>query len=384
MGFPGYKRPDGGAGVRNHVVVMSSVSCVNGVVNAIGRALPEVKTIVHTEGCGRGLEDVKISSRTLIGLARNPNVYGTIVVGLGCEFIKASSIAAGAASSGKPLEQLVAQELGGSRKTAAAGIELAARMLAEAARQERVECGFDLLCVGLECGGSDALSGITANPLVGAAADWLVEQGATVILSETTEMIGAENVLCRRAASPELAEKILATIQKQRRLTQDLLGPLASLVISPGNMDGGLSSISEKSLGCVVKGGTTTVREVVDYANRPAGKGLVIMDAPGSDIFQLTGMAAGGATLVLFTTGRGTPAGFPIVPVIKIASNSDLYRAMEDDMDVDAGRLLEGVTLAEAGGELVELLRRVAAGELTKAESNRQDVLSIHTVGPAF
>jgi len=225
---------------------------------------------------------------------------------------------------------------------------------------------------------------VTANPLVGAAADWLVGQGGTVILSETTEMIGAEHVLARRASSPAIADEILRLVQAQRKFVKESLGPLADLVISPGNIEGGLSNIMEKSLGCIIKGGTSPGMEVLPYGVAPTRKGLVIMDTPGSDIFSLTGMAAAGAQIMLFTTGRGSPAGFPLAPVIKIASNSDLYQRMEDDMDVDAGRLLEGVSMADAARELVELIGRVAEGEPTKAEVNLQDCLSIHTVGAAF
>jgi altronate dehydratase large subunit len=323
MGFMGYKRPDGSCGVRNHVAVMSSVACANGVVAAIGREVPGVKAVTHTEGCGRGLADIGISKQTLVGLGKNPNVAAVLVVGLGCEFIKAPDVAQGIEECGKPVESLVIQEKGGSRKTTASGIEIVRDMLHRAEVIEREECGWDGLCVGLECGGSDALSGVTANPLVGAAANWLVEQGATVILSETTEMIGTENLLSRRAATPELGEKIVDLIKKQRKQTEDILGPLANIVISPGNIEGGLSNITEKSLGCVIKGGTSPINEIVEYSFAPTKKGLVIMDTPGSDIFSLTGMAAGGSQLMIFTTGRGTPAGFPIVPVIKVASNSE-------------------------------------------------------------
>jgi altronate dehydratase large subunit len=384
MGFLGYRRPDGRCGVRNHVVVMSSVSCVNGVVNAVARALPEVKPVTHPEGCGRGLSDVEITQRTLAGLCRNPNVASVLIVGLGCEFLKAGSLADLVRSSGKPVETLVVQEQGGSRKTTAKAVEIAAAMLDAARSQGREPCGWEELVLGLECGGSDALSGVTANPLVGAAADWLVGQGGTVILSETTEMIGAEHVLARRASSPAIADEILRLVQAQRKFVKESLGPLADLVISPGNIEGGLSNIMEKSLGCIIKGGTSPVMEVLPYGVAPTCKGLVIMDTPGSDIFSLTGMAAAGAQIMLFTTGRGSPAGFPLAPVIKIASNSDLYQRMEDDMDVDAGRLLEGVSMADAARELVELIGRVAEGEPTKAEVNLQDCLSIHTVGAAF
>jgi altronate dehydratase large subunit len=384
MGFMGYKRPDGACGVRNHVVIMSSVSCANGVVIAIGRELPEVKTITHTEGCGRGLADIEISKRTLVGLGKNPNVAGVVVVGLGCEFITAPDLAANISFSGKPVETLIIQKMGGSRKATAAGIEIARKMLVTAKAQKREECPWESLVIGLECGGSDALSGITANPLTGKAADWLIEKSGTVMLSETTEMIGTEHALARRAANPEMAEKIVALIEKQKKQTRDLLGPLADSVITPGNMEGGLTNIEEKSMGCVIKGGTSPLKEIVEYGQTPREKGLVIMDTPGSDIFSLTGMASGGAQVIIFTTGRGTPAGFPIVPVIKVASNSEIFLSMEDDMDINAGRLLEGVTMDQAGAELIALLQRVAGGEETKAEINKQDCLSIYTVGPAF
>ena len=384
MGFMGYKRRDGKCGVRNHVMVLSSVSCANGVVNAIGRQVPEVKTVTHPEGCGRGIADVEITTRTVTGLCKNPNVAAVLIIGLGCEFMKAPDLAGQMEGSGKPVQSLVIQELGGTKKTTARGVEVARNMLAEAGLVEREECGWDRLVVGLECGGSDALSGVTANPLVGVAADWLVEQGGTVILSETTEMIGTEEVLSKRAASPEIREKVCGLIMDHRKFVKDALGPFASMVISPGNVEGGLSNITEKSLGCIIKGGTSPVREVIDYGAEPSTRGLVIMDTPGSDVFSLTGMAAGGAQIMIFTTGRGSPVGFPIVPVVKVASNSEMFNRMEDDMDVNAGRLLEGVNIRDAGDDLVDLIKRVAEGEQPKAEINRQDSLSIHTVGPAF
>jgi altronate dehydratase large subunit len=384
MGFLGYKRPDGKCGVRNHVMVLASVSCANGVVNAIGRELPEVKAVTHPEGCGRGIADVEITGRTVAGLCNNPNVASILIVGLGCEFMKAPQLAEQAQASGKRVESLVIQEQGGTRKTTAKGIEIARNMLTEADSLIREDCGWDKLVLGLECGGSDALSGVTANPLVGVAADWLVAQGGTVILSETTEMIGTEEVLRKRAATPEIGEKLYGMIKDHTAFVKEALGPFASMVISPGNMEGGLTNITEKSLGCIIKGGTSPVVEVVAYGVEPSAGGLVLMDTPGSDIFSLTGMAAGGAQILLFTTGRGSPVGFPIAPVVKIASNSELFNMMEDDMDLNAGRLLEGVSIADAGKELVDLIKRVAEGEQPKAEANLQDCLSIHTVGPAF
>jgi altronate dehydratase large subunit len=384
MGFIGYRRPDGRCGVRNHVVVLSSVSCANGVVSAIGREVPEIKPITHPEGCGRGIADVEITTRTVTGLCRNPNVAAVLIVGLGCEFMRAPQLAEQVRAAGKPVETLVIQEQGGTKKTTAKGLEIARSMLAKAGSIQREPCSWDRFVLGLECGGSDALSGVTANPLVGVAADWVVAQGGTVILSETTEMIGTEEILSKRAATPEVGKKLYGLIKEHTKFVKEALGPFAGMVISPGNIEGGLSNITEKSLGCIIKGGTTPVNEVIDYGAEPSARGLVIMDTPGSDIFSLTGMAAAGAQIMLFTTGRGSPVGFPIVPVIKVASNSELFRTMEDDMDVNAGGLLEGVSIQKAGDELVDLIRRVAEGEQPKAEINRQDCLSIHTVGPAF
>ncbi len=384
MDFWGYRRKSGAVGTRNHVLVMSSVSCANGVVQAIGRELPEVKIITHTEGCGRATADVLIAKRILAGLGRNPNVAAVLLVGLGCESIKADGLAEAIGEVDKPVETLVIQEAGGSVKATAAGIGIARQMLDQAGQQRREACPLSELTVGMECGGSDALSGLTANCLVGAVADWLVAEGATVILSETTEMIGTETILAKRSADPRLASEIVDLIQGQRRRTEELFGERAGMVISPGNMAGGLSTITEKSMGCIVKGGATPIQELVAYGQTPSKKGLVLMDTPGSDIFSLTGMAAGGSQLMLFTTGRGTPAGFPTVPVVKIASNSRLYANMTDDMDLDAGTLIEGRALADAREELIGVVLAVAAGEPTKAERNRQEMVAIHTTGPAF
>jgi altronate dehydratase large subunit len=197
-------------------------------------------------------------------------------------------------------------------------------------------------------------------------------------------MIGTENLLSQRGATDEVSRKIVELIAKQRKLAEETLGPFADLTISPGNIQGGLSSIQEKSLGCIIKGGTSPIGEVLDYGDRVTRKGLAIMDTPGSDIFSVTGMVAGGAQIIVFTTGRGTPVGFPIAPVIKIASNSELFRMMNEDMDMNAGRILEGESIEEAGAELIDLMKKVANGDMTKAEVNRQDVVSVHTVGPAF
>lgn len=383
MGFMGYPRADGRVGVRNHVVVMSSVSCVNAVVEHIGRALPEVKTVTHTEGCGRGPSDVSVTLRTLANVAAHPNVAGVLLVGLGCEVIKAELIASQVGED-KRVEWIGIQQSGGSPKTVTRGVEVARKLLEEAAENERREFGFEHLTLAMECGGSDAFSGLTANPSVGFVADWLVEEGGSVILSEITEFLGTEPIVAERCANDEVRQKLLELLEQQKETVKRNLGPLGHTVIAPGNRAGGLSSIQEKSLGCIKKGGSSRIQEVLDYAEPPSTKGLCVMNTPGSDIFSITGMIAGGAQIVLFTTGRGSPAGSPIAPVVKVASNTRLFEWMPDDMDFDAGRIVAGMGLEECGTELVELVKRVAGGEPTAPERTETELFAIHTVGPAF
>ncbi len=383
MEFSGYRRKDGRVGVRNHVLVMSSVSCANGVVEAIGRALPEVIVITHSYGCGYGPEDINVSLRTLSGILNNPNVGAALVVGLGCEVLTAGLLTQSVGH--KPVKTLVIQESGGSAATTEKGIEIAKTYLHVLERQQREDVPVSELIVGLECGGSDAFSGISANPAVGAAADRFVREGATVILSETTEMIGTAHILKRRCATPELGKQVEKLVNDHEQHVRRSLGELAGMVISPGNMDGGISSITEKSLGCIMKGGTTPINQVVEYAVRPSASGMVIMDTPGYDIDSMAGMAAGGAQIIIFTTGRGSIAGFPAVPVIKVASNTRTYTNMSGDMDVNAGSIVDGEkTIDDVGREIFDVCMNVARGETTCAEKNRTAVFNYLKQGPTF
>ncbi len=383
MEFLGYKREDGKIGVRNHVIVLSSVSCANGVVEAIGRALPEVVTVTHAYGCGYGPEDVGVSHRTMAGLLNNPNVGAALVIGLGCETMNSEFLTQ--AVQGKPVEALVIQEDGGSAATTEKGIEIARGFLKRLDAQKREPAPVSELIVGLECGGSDAFSGVTANPAVGAAADRFVGEGGAVILAETTEMIGTAHILKRRCATPELGEQVERLVNDHEKHVRASLGDLAGMVIAPGNIDGGLSSITEKSLGCIMKGGTTPINEYIEYAGRPSKGGLIIMDTPGYDIDSMAGMAAGGAQIMLFTTGRGSTAGFPAVPVVKIASNSRTYNNMPGDMDVNAGVIIDqGKSIDDVGGEIFELSLEVAEGRQTCAEINKSAVFNYLKQGPTF
>jgi len=383
MEFKGYARKDGRFGIRNHVLVVSSVACANPVVEAIGRALPDVVPVTHGYGCGVGPEDHFTSLRVLGGLVDNPNVGAALIVGLGCEVLKPEALEDEA--KGKPIERLVIQEDGGTAATTEKGIAIAERMLGELAAQKRVSVPAHALTVGLQCGGSDALSGIGANPAVGVASDRFVADGATVILAETTEMIGTKHILKRRGVDQEVGERVEQLVSDQEKLVRDELKDLAGLVIAPGNIEGGLSSIAEKSLGCITKGGTTPIKEVLGYAERPTVPGLVIMDTPGYDIESMSAMAAAGAQMILFTTGMGSPTGCPAVPVIKISSNSRIFESMPGDLDLNAGSVVDGEkTVDEVGEEIFGYAMEVAAGHTTCAENNRFATFGYVKKGPSL
>ncbi len=366
--FDGYPRSNGSVGVRNHVLVLSTVGCANGAVTRIAREVPGVVPITHSGGCGTGMLDARLAVRTLAGMGTNPNVHSVLVIGLGCEAAMPALVAMMIAESGKPVEHLIVQERGVAA-TAAMGVEIARGMLEESARAEKAEAGLSSLVVGLECGGSDAFSGVSANPAVGVAADMLVEHGATVILSETTEMIGADHILAGRAKTPQVADDVLRIVKQTEVVARQLFGD--ERILAPGNIEGGLTTIEEKSLGCICKGGSSPINEVIDYAEQPTQKGLVVMDTPGYDIESDTGMAAGGAQIIVFTTGRGTPAGCPGVPVIKVVSNSATFGRMGDDIDINAGRILDGdASVEEVGREIFQCVVETANGAETKAERN--------------
>ncbi len=307
-----------------------------------------------------------------------------ILIGLGCELSNTKNLSPLIKGAAKPIEIFNVQEDGGSLQTAKKGVAAARRMLAGIRNQPRVPISWDNLLVAMECGGSDAMSGVTANVAMGAVADWLVEKGATVIFGENTEMIGTAHVLTRRAKNEQVARQIEEMIDRAEKLTKDVMGNLSSRVISPGNMDGGMSTIAEKSMGCIVKGGTTAINQVVDYGEIPTEKGLILQDGPGYDGDSMAGLAASGSQLMFFSTGRGTPAGFPALPVIKVASNSRIYQAMNDDMDINAGSLVEGKPLGELRADMIDLMIRVIKGEKTKAEANGMDVFTFMTVHPPF
>ncbi|MCI1667819.1 MAG: UxaA family hydrolase [Olsenella sp.] len=366
----GYRRPDGRFGVRNYVLVLSSVGCANHVVDLIAKDIPGAVPLRNAKGCGQLGRSAQMMSRCLVNLSQNPNVYGTVVVGLGCETMRPHELAERMRSlSDKPVYDITIQEEGGSSAAVERGRALVKDLVANAANATTSEMDLGDLVLGTNCGGSDATSGIAANPTIGFVSDSVVDAGGTVYLGETTELIGTEHILARRAATPEVHDDILRLVGT---LENDLVASgvdVRGANPSPGNMRGGLSTLEEKALGGISKGGTSKIQQVIEYGARPSRKGLIIMDTPGYDIESVSGMVAGGAQVVIFSSGRGTPTGCALAPVIKVTGNDETYSSMGENIDFDAsGVITRGESVREAGGRLLSLLERVCSGEKTVAE----------------
>ncbi|HHT69926.1 MAG TPA: UxaA family hydrolase [Firmicutes bacterium] len=377
----GYRNADGSAGIRNHVVVLPMVICANSVVQQIEKRVPEVIAIPHTHGCTLDPRSNQEMTDVLGGIGSNPNVSAIILVALGCESVIMDDVAKIIARTKKPVETLVIQQLGGTKKTIAKGVQIARALLRDANKRERQPIPYSELIVGTECGGSDAYSGLSANPAVGVASDIHVDHGGTVILSEITEFLGAEMILADRCASPEVRDKLLDLVAWTEQSLASL-GSSSVADITPGNLKGGLTTIEEKSLGCIKKGGSRAVQEVVGYGERPTKRGLVVMDTPGHDIESMTGMAAGGAHLIVFTTGRGTPTGTPICPVIKVSSNTTCYLNMQDNIDLDAGLVLTKKETLDTMGQIIhDEMIQVASGKRTKAELSENREFALRRYG---
>ncbi len=383
--FQGIRRPDGRIATRNYIGILTSVNCsahVAGVVADMFRRNPftgddpladypnvdGVVALTHKTGCGMTQDEpLRLLRRTLAGYARHPNFSHVIVLGLGCEVNQIGGLMQEQRLAGR-LKAMDIQTMGGSRKTVAAGVAFVKDVLAEANHITRETVPASELTVALQCGGSDGYSGVSANPALGAASDLLVRHGGTVILSETPETYGAEHLLTRRAVSREVGEKLVALMHWWEEYTKRENAEMNANP-SPGNKAGGLTTILEKSLGAMAKAGSTNLVDVVQYAEEVKARGFVFMDTPGYDPVAATGQVAGGANLVCFTTGRGSVFGCKPAPSIKLATNTPMFKHIEDDMDVNCGTVLDGEeTVQQCGQRIFELMLRVASGEPTKSE----------------
>ena len=384
--FNGIRRPDGRVATRNYIGILTSVNCsahVAGLVADVFKRNPftghdpladypnvdGVVALTHKTGCGMTqLEPLTVLRRTLGGYARHVNFSHVIILGLGCEMNQIGGFLEEQRLAGR-LRALDIQDVGGSRKTVEKAVAFVREVLAESNNVKREPCPASELTVALQCGGSDGYSGVSANPALGAASDLLVRHGGSVILSETPETYGAEHLLTRRAVSPEVGEKLVALMRWWEDYTTRNGAEMDSNP-SPGNKAGGLTTILEKSLGAMAKAGSTNLVDVVGYAEPVTKKGFTFMDTPGFDPVAATGQVAGGANLVCFTTGRGSVFGCKPSPSIKLATNTPMYRRMEDDMDVNCGTILDGdETVQQCGQRIFDLILRVASGEQTKSEA---------------
>ena len=382
--FMGYRRADGSAATRNYVALCATVNCSATVVRHIADhfnrsgaldAYPNIDGVIalaHGTGCGMAAsgESYDTLQRVLWGHATHPNVGAALFIGLGCEVMQVGRMRQAFGASGEErFHGLTIQETGGTRKTIAAAIDAIAELLPAANAVERVAIPLSELVVGLQCGGSDGLSGITANPALGAATDMLVRQGGTALLSETPEIYGAEQLLVRRAESRDVGERLIERIRWWENYTAINGGSMDNNP-SPGNKAGGLTTILEKSLGAAAKGGTLALADVLLYAEKVRKRGFVFMDLPGYDPVSATGQIAAGAQLVVFTTGRGSAFGSKPAPTIKLATNSAMYRQLEEDMDLDCGDIVEaGVSIEEKGRQIVAKMVEVASGKPSKSEA---------------
>ncbi|QGU94791.1 altronate dehydratase [Clostridium bovifaecis] len=371
MKLYGYRRENGKVGIRNHVLILPASVCASEVSARIAGHVNGAISVPNQHGCCQVGGDLDLTIQIVKNLGKNPNVASVLVVGLGCEGVPAKEVAEEIRKdTGKRVECLIIQECGGTIKTEAEGVRIASEMAREAAKLKKEEIDITEITLAIECGGSDTTSGLASNPAVGYASDKLVSLGGTSIFSETTEFIGAEHILARRAVTKEVGDKILEIVANCENKANTMGVDMRGGQPTPGNIQGGLTTIEEKSLGCIYKGGTAPIDGVLDYAEIPANKGLYVMDTPGQDIESITGMVAGGATIVVFTTGRGTPTGNPLAPVIKVTGNPDTFIKMNDNMDINAGTIIDGTkTVQEVGEEIFSEMLEVVNGKQTKAES---------------
>ena len=383
----GYRRPDGSVGSRNYVGIIPAVTCANDVANAICREVQGTVTFLHHQGCCQLPPDLDRVTETLISLGKSPNLGAVLIVSLGCEGTDHARMYEELKATGKPVEIIHIQELGGVSKAVREGTDIARRLVMQISGQLREPADISEVIMSIKCGGSDTTSGMASNCVIGYVADKLVDLGATVIFGETTEFIGGEHLLARRAVNEDVAKDIYRIVDEMETRAKSIDCDMRRGQPTPGNIAGGLSSIEEKSLGAIVKSGTRPIQGVLDYPEHvTTQKGLWIKDTPGREPEILTGMAATGAQFMCFSTGRGAPQGFPCMPVIKICGNPNTFENMKDDMDLNAGLILTGdKTIEEVGEEALAKLLRVLNGEMTKNEAIQYFTsLDIFCLGPVI
>ena len=371
MKFMGYRRSDGRVGIRNHVLLLPTCACGSESCRIAASQVRGAVNIIFNTGCSDAAANTAMSQKVLTGFALNPNVYGVVIIGLGCETVPHKELREKIEKlTDKPVVSFGIQEEGGTLKTIEKAVRAARNMAADAGMVQKEACDISELLMGIECGGSDATSGIGSNPAVGELSDLLVDLGASTMMSETVEIIGGEHVLAKRAATPAIHNQIIKICKEYEEHVGKEGQDCRAGQPTPGNKAGGLSTLDEKSLGCIKKGGTRPIVEVLEQAARPTKKGALLMDTAGYDISSVTSMVAGGCSAIIFTTGRGTPTGNAIVPVIKVTANKVTFIKMEDNMDFDLSGIIDGdKTIKESGKELLEELIQICNGKMTKAEA---------------
>lgn len=385
--FMGYVRADGQVGCRNHVAVIPSVTCAGDVASAIVRQVTGTVGFFHHQGCCQLPPDLDRVTETLISLGCSPNVGAALIVSLGCEGTDTERLYEIIRATGKPVEIIRIQELGGVSAAIKAGIDAAQELVMEISGMQRQAVDISRVTMSIKCGASDTTSGMASNCVIGYVADKLVDLGATVVFGETTEFLGGEHLLARRAVTLEVGQKILDIVDRMEKRARSLGCDMRKGQPTPGNIAGGLSSIEEKSLGAIVKSGTRPIQGVLEYPERIGErKGLWIKDTPGREPEILTGMAATGAQFMLFSTGRGAPQGFPTMPVLKICGNPNTYERMQHDMDLNAGRIITGErSIEEVGEEAYAAVLALLSGRQTKNETlGYHSSIDIYTLGPVI
>lgn len=386
MDFTGYRRNDGRIGTRNYVGILSAVVCANEVVESIHHQVRGTAMFMHHQGCCQTPVDISRVNDVLTGLGKNPNLASVLLVSLGCESTALEDVADAIAASGKRVEKIVIQEIGGAVNSIAKGSLLAQEMVQEASKIEKEPFPVSEIVLGLKCGSSDTTQGLSATPALGIASDLIVEHGGTSILGEVTEFIGAEHLLAKHAKDERVGRQILDLVERMENRAKAVGCDMRGGQPTGGNIKGGLTTIEEKSLGAIAKAGNARIQAVYEYGQIPAVKGLVVMDSPGREPEILTGLAAAGCNVIAFATGRGAPQGFPFVPVIKITGNELTWNNLRDHMDLDVSAIMKGTrSIPEEGRKIFGEIQKVVSGKLTKAEiSGYTKAMDIYTIGPVI